>query len=224
MAGIIREYVCSAQPVGSKFLASNFGFKVSPATIRNEMSDLENEGYICQPHTSAGRVPTASGYRFYIEHFLQPRELSRREEKGFRKIKKAGENPEAFLKETARLLAEFSAEAAIVGFGPKDVFYTGLSNLFSQPEFKEAGSVCRISEVLDHLDWVVEKLFSRLDGEVKVLVGGENPFGESCGAVFSRYDLDGLPAGMFGILGPLRMDYERNVSLVKYVKNMISGN
>ncbi len=68
---IIDEYVTTAQPVGSKALAERYGLSISPATIRNEMAELEEEGYITQPHTSAGRVPTDLGYRYYVEALMR---------------------------------------------------------------------------------------------------------------------------------------------------------
>ena len=68
---IIDEYVTTAQPVGSNALVEKYGLPVSPATIRNEMAALEDEGYIAQPHTSAGRVPTDLGYRYYVEALMR---------------------------------------------------------------------------------------------------------------------------------------------------------
>lgn len=68
---IIKEYISSAEPVGSRAVAKKYDLGVSPATIRNEMSDLEEEGYIEQPHTSAGRVPSSKGYRYFVDNLMQ---------------------------------------------------------------------------------------------------------------------------------------------------------
>ena len=79
LAAVIEEYIASAEPVGSKLLAEKAGLKVSSATIRNELSELTALGYLEQPHTSAGRVPTALGYRLYVNELMQRGDLSREE-------------------------------------------------------------------------------------------------------------------------------------------------
>ena len=68
---IISEYIKSAEPIGSRHVAKNLDIGLSSATIRNEMADLEEMGYITQPHTSAGRIPTDKGYRFYVDQLVQ---------------------------------------------------------------------------------------------------------------------------------------------------------
>jgi len=73
---VVREYIDSATPVGSGTIAHKYGLKASPATIRNEMVCLEEEGYLAQPHTSAGRIPSDRGYRYYVESLMEEEELS----------------------------------------------------------------------------------------------------------------------------------------------------
>lgn len=75
LSAVVQEYISTAMPVGSSHIASAPGIRVSPATIRNEMAVLEQEGYLVQPHTSAGRVPTDKGYRFFVDHLTQPGNL-----------------------------------------------------------------------------------------------------------------------------------------------------
>src|SRR3712207_5968695 len=72
LRAIVQEYIATAQPVGSTHIAHAPGVRVSPATVRNEMAMLEQEGYLVQPHTSAGRIPTDKGYRFYVDHLVSP--------------------------------------------------------------------------------------------------------------------------------------------------------
>src|SRR4030043_1192300 len=72
---IINEHINPAEPVGSGILVEKTGLEVSPATVRNEMADLEKEGFIYQPHTSAGRVPTEKGYQFFVDNFVEKREI-----------------------------------------------------------------------------------------------------------------------------------------------------
>lgn len=78
---IIDEYIASAEPVGSGLLVEKYSLKVSPATVRNEMMELEKEDYIYQPYTSAGRVPTEKGYKFYVDNYekkIKSRRISRK--------------------------------------------------------------------------------------------------------------------------------------------------
>lgn len=76
LSAIINDYIANAEPVGSRTITKKYDLGVSPATIRNEMSDLEDEGYIEQPHTSAGRIPSAKGYRYYVDHLMRRERLS----------------------------------------------------------------------------------------------------------------------------------------------------
>lgn len=80
LEAIIQDYITTAEPVGSRTIARKYSLGVSPATIRNEMSDLEEMGYLEQPHTSAGRIPSDRGYRFYVDHLMQPEEISEEEQ------------------------------------------------------------------------------------------------------------------------------------------------
>src|SRR5205823_7695899 len=78
---IIRSYVNSGEPVGSRTLAKSMDWRLSPATIRNIMADLEGEGYLEQPHTSAGRIPSDRGYRFYVNHLADSSKVSKSAER-----------------------------------------------------------------------------------------------------------------------------------------------
>ena len=79
LQAIIDDYISTAEPIGSRTIARKCGLGVSPATIRNEMSDLEALGFLEQPHASAGRIPSAKGYRFYVDCLMGPQQLSDRD-------------------------------------------------------------------------------------------------------------------------------------------------
>src|ERR1700694_2039552 len=81
---VIREYVEAASPVGSQLISGKYPMKASPATIRNEMAELEEMGYLTHPHTSSGRVPTEEGYRYYVEILMREEELGRDEQQTIR--------------------------------------------------------------------------------------------------------------------------------------------
>lgn len=221
---IVKEYIKTAQPVASKLLVDKYKLDISPATVRNEMAILEDEGYIHQPHTSAGRVPTEKGYQFYVDNFLAAKEPKADSQKVLEEVaRKMKQQEEQLIKGLARELAEISQQMVFVGLAPYDAYYTGLSNIFSQPEFAEQNLVYDLSRVVDHLDEVTVKLFRRdFKAEPEIIIGSRNPFGNMCSAVWSSYRF-GSKQGLFGVLGPMRMDYEVNLGLVNYVKELINN-
>lgn len=215
LAALVREFVATAEPVGSVKLVEKYGFDISSATIRNEMVELERMGLIEQPHTSAGRIPTEAGFRAFVELALKDHEAGRGQT--LRRRLKASEMPddrEEAVKSVAKYVAECAREAVVVAFGPRHVYYTGLSHLFNQPEFHEFGRVVRFSELIDRLDEVIEAAFPKVAPEVSVWIGEENPFGNLCGTVIANCDVGEGATGAIGVLGPVRMDYERSVALV----------
>ena len=209
---IVAEYVKTALPVGSKLLTEKYDFDVSPATIRNEMMALEAAGYIAQPHTSAGRVPTALGYQYYVDRFLSAKEPSATTQK---RLSEAA----ADIKQLARQLAEESGLSVFVSFSPYDSYYTGLSNLFAQPEFASQAVIYNVSRVVDHLDDVTAKLFHQI-AETTILIGKKNPFGEVCATVVTDYQQKDA-RGIVGLLGPMRLDYDNAVGLLAYARGLI---
>src|SRR3989338_1094549 len=110
LAAIVEEYVKSAIPVSSDCIAESKKFTLSPATIRNEMIQLENEGYIHQPHTSAGRIPTEKGYQYFVDNFLEYREPAKKEKITLRKVFQPKNKPDA-IKYYAKILSEISGQA-----------------------------------------------------------------------------------------------------------------
>jgi len=214
---IIKVYVRTAEPVGSLYLAQKFG-DVSSATIRNEMMELEEAGWIFQPHTSAGRVPTAKAFRFYVDNFVKADRIDKTLEKNILETVRQHEG-ESAVKEAAKAVAELTEAAVIVAFSANQLYYTGLSYLFSQPEFQELSHITSLSQILDHCEEVVPQVLESLDNKKKILIGEENPFGVECGFLVAPLFGD---QGMFGILGPLRMDYDRNIGLINSVQKILN--
>jgi heat-inducible transcriptional repressor len=119
LRAIVEQYVDTAQPVGSQTVTSTAGLGVSAATVRNEMSVLEREGYITQPHTSAGRVPTDRGYRYYVDHLGGAGQLAPNERRRIAEFfTSATRAMDELLNETSHLLARVTAHAAVV-IGPE---------------------------------------------------------------------------------------------------------
>jgi heat-inducible transcriptional repressor len=220
LSQIIDEYVTRAQAVGSKMIVDKYDWEVSPATIRNEMAELEEEGYMTHMHTSAGRQPTEKGYRWYVESLDQKKCVlsSRIENRLSSSIQKLiGIDEQDKVKQLAKAIAEIASNAVVIGFGKSNAYYTGLSYLFNQPEFENRELVKSFSEILDQLDEALNLILEDAKDE-EVKVGSENPFGVECSFVSCKIPRSNY---LFGILGPLRMDYKRNIGLVRWVRENV---
>lgn len=220
LAAIVAEHVKTAGPVSSAAVAERYDLDVSSATIRNDMVILEEAGYITHPHTSAGRIPTEAGYRYYVENIAQPSQPKDSARSALDRAAKQNDS-EAKLKALAKELAELSAQSVFVGFAPLDAYYTGLANLFRQPEFAHQALVTDVSAVVDHLDEVVAKLFRSVNADSVVLIGSASPFGNACASIITRYQ-HGNNNGIFGLFGPMRMDYDQALGLVQYVQTLVN--
>jgi len=115
---IIRSYITSGEPVGSRTLSKSIGWKLSPATIRNVMSDLEEAGYLAQPHTSAGRVPSEKGYRFYVDHLADSGKVSKSDERYINRMLAASDTPEDVMARASFVLSAISKNVGIVTAPP----------------------------------------------------------------------------------------------------------
>lgn len=226
---IIREFIETAEPVGSHAIVVGYHFSVSPATIRNEMVNLEEEGLLYQPHTSAGRIPTDTGYRLYVDELADFVEAEKQAEKALQKvlheyaIQKAREK----IYDAVRILAHATGNASFATLPDnRRTFYLGLSNVLRQPEFaRDPMRASQVVEVLEDTDHFVQTLRQLdLDNETKIFIGKENilPQIQSCAMVVSPYKV-GHFDGFFGILGPTRMKYPFNYAMVKKVRELVES-
>lgn len=217
---IVRSYVATAEPVGSGWLVEKYRLPMSPATARNDLAALEEEGYITHPHTSAGRIPTEKGYRYFVDHLDGPKLQSRDAVTLKALFVRTNGSFEEGVKAIAKGLSQLSAETVMVGFTRGTIYYTGLRNLFSQPDFADQEIMTGVGEVLDRAEEAMDRLFEELTDEVEFFLGEENPFAPFCGMVACRYKFPRHEAGVLGIVGPMRMDYERAWGLVKGVREL----
>jgi len=226
---LVKEYIRTAEPVGSQILVQNYKLDLSPATVRNEMSELEEQGYLYQPHTSAGRAPTDKGYRFFVNKVVYEIPKQNRQERVEINVKKRmggfGKNDShQLVKEISKIMSDFSRNVGICGFLEEEDFYaSGLSNLFKEPEFLKNEETPDFLEVFDSLDKEIEKMFSRIENEVQVFIGKENIIDafDDMSLVVSRCNAKHSRKGVVGILGPRRMNYARNIALVDAVRDLI---
>ncbi len=216
LAGIVQEYIYTARPVGSKLLVDKLGIELSPATIRNEMKELEDQGFITHPHTSAGRIPTVIGYRYYIEHFLD-KTAPLAEANQVRLDASLATVDEIAIKQLAKEVAAISSDAVLVSFNRSSFYYTGITNLFRKPEFREVAEVTVLSELIDHLDDVMTNLQQRSFTDIEVLLAEDNPVSQYCATIVTRYAVTSQTSGVMAILGPTRMNYQLNHQILRHV-------
>lgn len=215
LSAIIEQYAEVAAPVGSSLLAKVFG--VSSATIRAEMAELERMGYIRQPHTSAGRIPTDRGYRFYVNNLAEIADTQRekRAERALTARVQHGGIPERTIRNAVDTLVELTHNLGLATIG-NQLYMSGLSNLFGQPEFTTGEQVQQVARLLDNLEpWLRE---AAPNEPLSVFIGSENPIGRSAGVslVISRFHSPFSDHSYIGTLGPTRQSYRDVMALVAH--------
>lgn len=215
---IVEQYAEVAAPVGSVLLAKMFG--VSSATIRAEMARLEEMGYIEQPHTSAGRVPTDKGYRAYVNNVNEQAEnlpalpMNRSARAIDVRVNGAGESAQA-IKSAVDSLVEITHNLGIATIG-NQLYMSGLSNLFGQPEFIGTNAVHEVAQLLDNLEpWLRE---ASPNEPLSVYIGAENPIGKTsgCTLIISKFRSPYSDRSYIGVVGPKRQSYREVMALVQY--------
>ena len=231
---IIEQYAELATPVGSVTLAKLFD--VSSATIRAEMAKLESFGLIAQPHTSAGRIPTDAGYRYYVNSLVEESEgpvydVPRLDSGAY-------DNPLSRPTHVleVRVSSQATAEAAIrgavnslveltgnLGLGTVggQLYLAGISSLFNQPEFVDLARVHAVAKLLDNLEpWLREAA----PGEpLNIFIGKENPIGKSSDVslIISKFRSPFSDNSYIGVLGPTRQNYQKVMALVSKAGEML---
>ncbi len=224
LEAIVKEYQKTGQPVASGVLVKKYGFGLSPATMRSQMLVLDKEGFLEQPHTSAGRVPTTKAYRFFVDKLLEKQNGdSVNSEKIKRNLQKFDQGKD-FSYSIAQFLAEFSNNLGLSGsFGEETDFHeAGLSSLLEDEELRQPASIGNILRGFDILEKEFADLFDELNQDIEVFIGEENPIDDfrECSLIVSRYEFNN-ETGFLGILGPKRMNYAKNILLVEETKKVL---
>jgi transcriptional regulator of heat shock response len=233
LRAIVDEYVATQEPVGSKAIADKSSLGLSPATIRNEMAVLEDEGLITHPHTSAGRIPTDLGYRVFVDKLATVKPLSGPERRASETFLDEANNLEQLMKRSAKLLADLTKQVAVIthpmigeGFSSEKMTISGTANLARSGE--DLGT--SLSPILEALEEqvVLLRLMGDANENVRVRIGGEQSETNlrQTSLVTVGYGADNSPIGALGVLGPTRMDYAGSMAAVtavaRYVGRYIS--
>ena len=238
LSQIIEEYAETASPVGSVTMAKLFG--VSSATIRAEMARLEALGLIAQPHTSAGRVPTDAGYRFYVNNLensddeladevdviseiVGSKTLDNNLKRGMHALEvrvNAQSRADSAIRRAVDSLVDLTGNLGLATIDGQ-LYLSGISRLFTQPEFGDTRRVQAVAKLLDNLEpWLMEAA----PGEpLNIFIGRENPIGKNSevSLIISKFRSPFSDRSYIGVLGPTRQNYSKVMSLVRYAGNML---
>lgn len=222
LAAIVKEYSQSGQPVGSEDLRQKYHFEVSPATIRNEMQALEKAGLVTHPHTSAGRVPTDKGYRYFVNKLMHHLELSTAEQARLQsELRKLQEQYLELGRGLAKLLS-FESRGAAFALLPESVSTAGLSQVIDEHASSE--EVKEMANFLDRLEENCRALIKKDIRDVETFIGREMPMPlmKDFSLVVTKVKTpDGK--GIIGVIGSKRMKYAKNISLLKYVSKLLAS-
>lgn len=225
LAAIIDEFIATAIPVGSKQIVDAGYLQVSGATIRNEMQALSEEGFIAQPHVSAGRIPTDKGYRAYVREYLEPDRYEKQVRKKFETLKEQYlvRKDQERVYEAVALLTRMTPNVVFATVPHKDrVYYLGLSNALKQPEF--LNNPMMTSGIVEVLETRLHNILQSVepDDNIHYYIGDENivPEIHSCSLMVTGYSVRD-DVGTVGILGPMRMDYGFNTVALDLIADML---
>ena len=222
LATIINEYVGTGELISSGFLAGKYDFGIKPASIRNEMLFLETEGYLLQPHTSAGRMPTDKAYRFFANNLVESNDcdIDSHSRVLIREaIYSAPRDPRSINRAVAQILSNLSDNLVITNVVNSDEFCkVGLSSLFRSPEFKEFERMFNLTSFFDEFDRSFGDMIREFEADFNMYIGQENRDRKMRDetVMMARYQLPDNLIGSVTLVGPVRMNYEKNIGLMKY--------
>jgi len=225
LKALIDEYIETAEPVGSENLDKKYNLGVSPATIRNEMGTLTRTGYLKQPHTSAGRVPTPTAMKFFIDQLMEEKQMSLADEvKAKEEVWDAKDDIDELLTEATHALAERTRSLTVAATDEGKVWLSGYSNIFTNPEFSDLHTCANLFNFLEEAEKIHELFFERpLSGSpIDVFFGEELgwPDLSPVGVIATHFSAKGKN-GVLGIIGPVRISYPTVIPVLRYFRNLI---
>jgi len=225
LKAIIEEFVETAEPVGSETLERKYNLGISPATIRNEMVRLTEEGFLKKAHSSAGRSPTPMALKYYVNNLMKSENLSVAEEVAVKeKVWDYRNQFEKLLKESTKELARRTKLLSLATTDEGDLFSSGMGNILEAPEFYDIDLTKTILSYLDRFDFwqdLIQRSFGSED-PIHILLGDELGMDlfEPCGFIYTDYKA-GPRSGAIGVVGPARVRYSRVIPIVRYFGQLI---
>lgn len=226
LKSLVDEYIETAEPVGSETLDKKYNLGISSATIRNEMVALTETGFLRQPHTSAGRIPSPKAMKFYVDQLMEEKQMSLAEEvKAKEEVWDAREDVERLLDEATHALAERTKALAVACVQEGDrVWHSGYANVFLNPEFADLEATANLFSFIEEAQRMRELFFERMSGAspVEIIFGEELgwPGFSPIGVVGTRFSVGGKE-GALGVIGPTRLPYSRVIPVLRYFRSLV---
>jgi transcriptional regulator of heat shock response len=226
---VIGRYIKTVLPVGSQYITEEHEIDVSPATVRNILADLEEEGYLTHPHTSAGRMPTQQGYRYYVDHLMHEIQLLEEEKRRISQEYKRHVNQlEDLMEKTSQVISDLTHYTSIVSLDDGEghqhkIICKGTNYVVGYPESTDILKMQAILKILEEKERLMELINRSLETKIKIYIGHEMALKdmESCSLAISHFEKDGVK-GRIAVLGPTRMQYDRVVSTLEYISQILS--
>jgi heat-inducible transcriptional repressor len=208
LVAAVAEYIATAQPVSSQCLQEEYDFDISQATIRSELQELSELGYLVQPHTSAGRVPTDKGYRFFVDGLR-----GKKKAKPFAGIHAKEQDNLVVLQELAKQMSSLTSLLAFVHV-ENILWKEGWEEVLQEPEFQESMVLRNFTHFVEDIEENMEN-FSASE-QVQIYIGRENPFSkiQDFSIMVADYALAPRKKCTVTLLGPKRMAYDKNIRLL----------
>lgn len=216
---IVEDYIDLAQPISSELLERKHHFGLSSATLRIEMQKLTDGGYLIQPHISSGRVPADKGYRFFVDKILENKKKNIDIENWF---DEEFQDAVKFFQSLTRKMAQVSQSLAFGYLHEENIFWKeGWEAILKEPEFEEKDCLASFADFLKDLEKNIDNL--EMNSGIKIYIGKENPFpkAKNFSIIFSKCSLPNKEEGMISLLGPKRMDYDKNISLIDSLTKLL---
>ncbi len=225
LAASINAYINSASPVSSEVLAQEFD--LSSATLRNIFAELEEAGFLTHPYTSAGRIPTDKGYRYYVDFLMSEIGLLENEKKAIiKKYKYKIERLDDLLERTSELISAITHYAGIVSLleWEDKFFYKGLSYILEQPEFHDSERIRLLIKVIEEKRNLLDIINRDFKGTTKIYIGNELgcPEIDACSLIISTYNRGKKQNGRLAVLGPRRMSYDHIIPTLEFISEVLS--
>lgn len=215
----------TAEPVGSETIDKKFNFGISPATIRNEMVYLSRQGYLRKPHTSAGRVPTATAIKFYVRELMREKDLSVADEVSVKeRIWSNRAQLDALFTESARVLADRGNCIGLVfSEQTRRLYHSGYAHILAFPEFANIDVARTVLTLIEEAQAMQEIFqFARGEEQVHLILGEDlgNEYLQPVGFVFTQIQAGGSQYHL-ATIGPARADYAYILPVLKFTRGLL---
>jgi len=222
---VVNEYIKTVTPVSSGHIAREYMHDMSSATIRNILAELEREGYLTHPHTSAGRVPTESGYRYFVDHLMNEIQLLEKEKSEIKIEYEAQVNSlESMLERTSQVISDVTQYTSIVSIDGLDrIFCKGVCHIVGYNDFQDLTCLGHLLRALEEKERLLEIINRAIAKKIRIYIGHEIAWSDiqRCSLAISSYHIGQNTSGRIAVLGPTHMDYPRVVSTLEYFSKVM---